>query len=96
MYLPYQFGFTSLAYTAIPIVLGGMEGTYRWDLLGKVNGFGDGEDTLLDGAFHIDVGDLIAEIGLDVDQAYVSVLDLQVDVGALADGFLDNSFRLDH
>ena len=73
-----------------------MQGTYRWDFLGKIDGFGDGKDTLLDGAFHINVGDLIAEIGLDVDEAYVSVLDLQVNVGALFDGFLDDSFRLDH
>ena len=73
-----------------------MEGAYRWDLLGKVDGFGNGEDTLLDGAFHIDVGDLVAKIGLDVDQAYVSVLDLQVDVSALHNGFLDYSVRPDH
>ena len=57
--------------------------TYRWDLLGQLDSLDNGNLPLLDGAFKIDVLDLLAQIRLGVDQADVSIFDLQVHICAL-------------
>ena len=56
-----------------------------WDLLGQGNLLIDGRFALLDGALKVDVLNLLAEVGLLVDERDKPVLDLQVHLGALGD-----------
>lgn len=53
---------------------------YRRDFGRKVNVFRDADVALLDGAFHVDILDLLAEIGLGRDKANQAVLDLEIAV----------------
>jgi hypothetical protein len=62
--------------------------SYRWDLLGQVDGFRDGDLALLDGTLEIHVLDLVAQIGLRVNQADVAVPDVQLHICALRDRLL--------
>lgn len=55
------------------------------NLLGKLNGLGDGDVTLLNGALDVDVVNLLAEVGLGANKTDQAVLDLESDVGALLD-----------
>lgn len=49
--------------------------TYRWDLLGDVDGLGNGQLALLDRTLEIDVFDLLAQAGLGADEADQAILD---------------------
>ena len=70
--------------------------THRRHLLGNLDGLRDGEDALLDRALEVDVADLLAEIGLGVDEADQAVLNNEVDVGALLDRLEDGARRADN
>lgn len=69
--------------------------SYRWDLLGQVDGLDDGESALLDGALQVHVLDLIAEVGLRADQADIAILDFEVDVCAVFDRLMYDALGFD-
>ncbi len=69
---------------------------HRWDLARQLDGLGDGQQALLDGALEVDVLDLLAQVRLRADKPDQAVLDLQVDVGALLDSFVDLADGLDN
>lgn len=60
--------------------------SYVGNLLGKLDGLGDSQRPRVDGALHVDVLNLLAQVGLGADKTDQTVLDLQGDVGALFDG----------
>ena len=89
MYFPYKNGLAAQSASEWET-----RTAYRRDLLGQLDLLDDGDLALLDGAFEVHVLDLLAQIGLRVDQADVAIFDLQVDIGALLDGLLDRARRL--
>lgn len=68
----------------------------RRDLVRKVHGLGDLEVASFDGAFKIDVSNLLAEIGLGADESDEAVFDRQKNIGALINLLLDASLGLDN
>jgi len=68
-----------------------MKCTDRWDLARKLDGLGDGNDAFLYGAVEVDIVDLFAEVYLGGDKANQAILDLQIDVRAVADPFVDSA-----
>lgn len=60
--------------------------SYVGDLLGQLDGLGDSQRAIFDGALHVDILDLLAQIGLGADKTDQAVLDLQSDVCAFFDG----------
>lgn len=73
----------------------GMECTHRGNLVGELDGLGNGQYSLLDGALEVDVPNLLAQVRLRADKANQAVLDLQQDIGALLDILLDGTGGLD-
>lgn len=65
--------------------------SYVRNLLGQINGFGEGQSTSLNGALHVDVLDLLAQVRLGADQADQTVLDLQRNICALLNGLGDDT-----
>lgn len=57
--------------------------TYRRNLLGKINVLGQVDGTLLQRALKVDILQVLAEVGLLVDDADQTVLDLKVNLGTL-------------
>lgn len=70
--------------------------SYIRDLLRQLDGLGDGQSTVFDGALHVDVLDLLAQIGLCADKANQAVLDLECDIGAFLDGLAQGTGCLDN
>lgn len=70
--------------------------SYVGDLLGQLNGLGDSKRAILDGTLHVDILDLLAQIGLGADKTDQAVLDLQRDVCALFDGLAQGAGCLDN
>ncbi|POR39468.1 Uncharacterized protein TPAR_00335 [Tolypocladium paradoxum] len=66
-----------------------------WNLLGQVDLLGDLHVASFDGAFEVDVADLLAEVRLGRNKSDEAVLDCNFDVGPLLDGLLDSPARLD-
>lgn len=61
----------------------------RRDVLGQVDLLHDDGLALLYGALHLDFLDLVAEVDFHVDESDEAVLDLQYDVGAVFDVFVE-------
>lgn len=65
------------------------------DLVRKLDGLSDGENTLLDGALEVNVLDLLTQVRLGADKANEAVLDLEENVCALLNVLLDGAGSLD-
>ncbi|PNY28691.1 Uncharacterized protein TCAP_01384, partial [Tolypocladium capitatum] len=65
------------------------------NLLGQVDRLGNLHGASFDGAFEVDVADLLAEVRRGSKKPDETVLDFQQDVGALLDGLLDSPAGLD-
>lgn len=70
--------------------------SYVGDFLGKLDGLGDSQRARVDRALHVDVLDLLAQIGLGADKTNQTVLDLKRDVCALFDGLGQGAGCLDN
>lgn len=73
----------------------GTDPSHIWDLLGQLDGLGEGQGAGVDGALHIDVLNLLAEVCLGADQADQTILDLQRDVCALFNSLGNGAGSLD-
>lgn len=69
--------------------------TYGRNLLGKVNVLGQLHRALLQRALEIDILEVLTQVGLLVDDADQTVLDLQVNLCALLDILRQDSRGLD-
>jgi hypothetical protein len=73
--------------------------TYGRNLAGELDGLAKHQVAGLDGALEVDILDLLAQVGGGAEQLDETVLDLELDVGALLDGLLhlpdstDDKFR---
>jgi hypothetical protein len=65
--------------------------SYRRNLFGQVDGLDDGDLALLDGALEVHILDLLAQVGLRIDQADVAIFNLDIDVCTLEDLLLDRA-----
>ena len=65
--------------------------THGRDLSREVDRLGDLEFPFIDGALHVDILNLLAEVRSRLDKADESVFDLKFDVCALLDVFLDRA-----
>jgi hypothetical protein len=57
--------------------------SYRRDLLRQVDRLGDDKLARLDGALEVHIPQLLAQVGLHVDEFDVAIFDLDVHIGAL-------------
>lgn len=69
--------------------------TYRRDLSRQVNGLDNIAVAWLERAFEIDIGNLLAEVGLGREQLNEAVLDADLDFSSLFDSLLDRAARCD-
>ncbi|KND87845.1 hypothetical protein TOPH_07470 [Tolypocladium ophioglossoides CBS 100239] len=65
------------------------------NLIGQVDLLGNLHVASLDGAFEVDVADLLTEVRLGVNKSDEAVLDAQLNVSTLLDGLLDSPVGLD-
>lgn len=69
--------------------------TYGRNLLGKFNILGQAHWALLERALQVDILDVLAKVRLLIDDTDQAVLDLQVDLCALLDVFVEDTRCLD-
>ena len=69
--------------------------TYRWNLRRQINLLRNLGLPSLDGTLHIDLLDLLAQIGCGAEEFDEAVLDLEDDVGAFADVFFEGADGFD-
>lgn len=70
--------------------------THRRNLIGQIHRLDNVKLALIDGAFEINILDLLAEVGLGVDKANQTVFDREVDVSALLNFLGDIAAGLDN
>ena len=69
--------------------------THWWDFPRELDRLGNLKLALVDGALHIDILDLLAEVCSGFDKTNETVFDLKLDVCAFFDVFLDRTGCLD-